>query len=45
MLKNAHITLQETSFDYQNTTDTFNIETGQGTYIIKQEDFISITCC
>ncbi len=44
MLKNAHITLQETSFDRIGHAETFSVDTNQGTYIIKQGDFISITC-
>lgn len=44
MLNNSHLTLQETTSDFKELVDTYDVLTRNGTYIIKQGAHISITC-
>lgn len=44
MLKNRHITMQEVNVASEDTTETFDILTENGTYVIKQGKHLSITC-
>ena len=44
MMRSGHLTLQETSSKHKLTSDTYDLLTENGTYIIRQGGHISITC-